>query len=182
MKSFNLSIISDSLYLQAYGLSFKTEEIPLVGAKASGVKGMKLKDDYVVSVNNFDYNKHEFISIITNKGTGKRVRLNEFELSTRTRRGVLVLREVKSNPYRVVKTFIEESKNQVGLKNGDISVIKLTELPISDRYSTGSQIVKQKITDAFIITNLTSKTTKKKDQISLEEIDDRLMTIDDFLN
>ena len=47
-----------------YGLSFKTDEIPLVGAKASGVKGMKLKDDYVVSVNNFDYNKHEYISIM----------------------------------------------------------------------------------------------------------------------
>ncbi len=190
-----------------YGLSFKTEEIPLVGAKASGVKGMKLKDDYVVSVNNFDYNKHEFISIITNKGTGKRVRLNEFELSTRTRRGVLVLREVKSNPYRVVKTFIEESKNQVGLKNGDISVIKLTELPISDRYSTGTAVVKHTINEAFLLQELKrindvkeqetivdieetvekkveepKEETKKKDQISLEEIDDRLMTIDDFLN
>ena len=183
-----------------YGLSFKTEEIPLVGAKASGVKGMKLKDDYVVSVNNFDYNKHEFISILTNKGTGKRVRLNEFELSTRTRRGVLVLREVKSNPYRVIKTFIEESKNQIGLKNGDISIIKLTELPISDRYSTGTSIVKHTVNESFLVQELKrindikeqetieeivleeKEEPKKKDQISLEEIDDRLMTIDDFLN
>ena len=182
-----------------YGLSFKTEEIPLVGAKASGVKGMKLKDDYVVSVNNFDYNKHEFISIITNKGTGKRVRLNEFELSTRTRRGVLVLREVKSNPYKVIKTFIEDSKNLIGLKNGEISLIKLTELPISDRYSTGTSIVKHAVNESFLVQELKrindikeqetieniveeKEEVKKKDQISLEEIDDRLMTIDDFLN
>ena len=182
-----------------YGLSFKTEEIPLVGAKASGVKGMKLKDDYVVSVNNFDYNKHEFISIITNKGTGKRVRLNEFELSTRTRRGVLVLREVKSNPYRVIKTFIEDSKNQIGLKNGDISIIKLTELPISDRYSTGGTLVKHEVNESFLVQELKrindikeqetieelveeKEEVRKKDKVSLEEIDDRLMTIDDFLN
>ena len=38
-----------------YALSFNTSEIPIVGVKASGVKAMKLKDDYLVSVNNFDY-------------------------------------------------------------------------------------------------------------------------------
>lgn len=83
-------------------------------------------------------------------------------------------------------------------------VVKLTELPIADRYSTGTQVTKQKLNDAFVITGL-SKTRKgqeslieeevvevkepeieekripKKDQVSLQEIDDRLMTIDDFL-
>lgn len=186
-----------------YGLSFKTEEIPLVGSKASGVKAMKLKDDYIVSVNNFSYNTHEYLTVITTKGTGKRVRLNEFELSTRTRRGIQVLREVKSNPYFVLTTFTEDSKNYIGLKNGEISTIKLTELPIADRYSTGSQIIKHEIDSAFIVTSLTRKQEEqleinakieelepqeekkeipKKEQISLKEIDDRLMTIDDFLN
>lgn len=189
-----------------YGLSFKTEEIPLVGVKASGVKAMKLKDDYLVAANNFSYNDHEYISIITTRGTGKRVRLNEFELSTRTRRGIQVLREVKSNPYEVLTTFIEDSKNYIGLKNDDINTIKLTELPIADRYSTGSQISKHELTAAFIITTLTRATKEqtkiveeketekekqtpqieekkipKKEKISLQEIDDRLMTIDDFL-
>ena len=184
-----------------YGLSFKTEEIPIVGVKASGVKAMKLKDDYLVSINNFSYSTHEFISIITNKGTGKRVRLTEFELSTRTRRGIQVLREVKSNPYYVVKTFIEDSKKHIGLKNGTIDIIKLTELPIADRYSNGSQIIKKNITTAYVVPSL-EKAEKvqeslieepeiievidekpiKKERVSLQEIDDRLMTIDDFLN
>lgn len=189
-----------------YGLSFKTEEIPLVGVKASGVKAMKLKDDCLVSINNFSTKEHEFISIITEKGTGKRVRLQEFELSTRTRRGIQVLREVKSNPYIVLTTFIEDSKNYIGLKNSDIKTIKLTELPIADRYSTGSQISKHALNDAFTIVTLTRcqkeqikidnqgendepkiikviEDNKKsaKEKISLQEIDDRLMTIDDFL-
>ena len=184
-----------------YGLSFKTDEIPLVGVKASGVKGMKLKDDYVVSVNNFSYTTHEFISILTTKGTGKRVRLSEFDISTRTRRGIQVLREVKSNPYIVLTTFISDSRNYIGLKNDDIISVKLTELPIADRYSTGSQISKREISDAFIIASLIrpnveqevlvdgseveevveEKAVPKKERISLDEIDDRLMTIDDFL-
>ena len=178
-----------------YGLSFKMDEIPVVGVKASGVKAMKLKDDYLVSVNEFSEEKDEFITIITTKGTGKRVRLNEFELSTRARRGLLVLREVKTNPYQILKTFITESKNYIGIKNESINTLKLTELPISDRYSTGKEITKHELFDAFLVKELeiysddvdnnTKKEEKpvpKKEKISLKEIDDRLMTIDDFLN
>ena len=191
----------DTIFLTTntgYGLSFKTEEIPIVGVKASGVKAMKLKDDYLVGVNNFSYQSHEYLSVVTTKGTGKRVRLNEFELSSRTRRGIQVLREVKSNPYRVLKTFVIDSKEYLGLKGNEIEIIKLTELPINDRYSTGSQITKHSIQDAFVVANLTKEEQgekeileqsqikeekiPKKDQISLQEIDDRLMTIDDFLN
>ena len=178
-----------------YGLSFKTSDIPVVGVKASGVKSMKLKDDKIVSINNFDYNKSEFISIITDKGTGKRVRLNEFPLSSRALRGLLVLREVKTNPYKVLKTFIIDNKKHIGIKNGDINVLKVTELPIFDRYSTGSQISKKELEDAFVISELekkeenvlsekeeTEEAIPKREKISLKEIDDRLMTIDDFLN
>ena len=183
-----------------YGLSFKTEEVPVVGVKASGVKAIKLKDDNLASVNQYSQTEDEFISIITTKGTGKRVRLNEFELSTRTRRGLLVIREVKTNPYKILKTFI------IGLKNSDINIIKLTELPISDRHSIGSQLTKHSLTDAFQESSLVRSTKEqidlidekvieekdvvvekeepkpRKEKISLKEIDDRLMTIDDFLN
>jgi topoisomerase-4 subunit A len=185
-----------------YALSFKTEEIPVIGVKAAGVKAMKLKDDYLVAVNNFSYNEHEFVSVITTKGTGKRVRLSEFELSTRTRRGILLIREVKTNPYEILTTFIDDSRNFIGLKNGDINIIKNTELPIADRYSTGSSVSKHNLTNAFIVATLKKennhqeqlvevpevekevveeKKIPKKEQISLQEIDDRLMTIDDFL-
>lgn len=209
----------DHLFLttdSGYGLIFKTDEVPLVGVKASGVKAIKLKDDNLIAINNFNPEKDEYISIITDKGTGKRIRLNEFEISSRTRRGLQVIREVKTNPYHVIKTFITDSRNYIGIKNGDINIIKLTELSINDRYSIGTQISKHGLTDAFIVATLTrnnkeqvkiidannseeheeqpkvTKTEKfiiepvetipKKEKISLKEIDDRLMTIDDFLN
>ena len=176
-----------------YGLSFPVSDIPLVGVKASGVKAIMLKDDYLVSSNNFDYNSQEFISIITDKGSAKRVRLSEFPISSRARRGLLLLREVKTNPYQILKTFIISPKEHIGIKTSEIDILKVTELPIMDRYSTGSQISKKEIVDAFEIKNLETKekfnevkkeveSTPKKDQIDLKSIDDRLMTIDDFLN
>ena len=182
-----------------YALSFNTSEIPIVGVKASGVKAMKLKDDYLVSVNNFDYSSDEFISVITSNGTAKRVRLSEFPISTRSRRGLLIIREVKTNPYFIIKTFIIDNRHYLGIKTASINNIKVTELPIMDRYSTGSQISKKEIIDCFVVSELTKKESfennsdnniieeetkhiPKKEQISLEEIDDRLMTIDDFLD
>lgn len=195
----NLFLVTDS----GYALSFKAEEVPLVGVKAAGVKGIKLKDDYLVSINNFDFTQDEYITVITDKGTAKRVRLNEFELSTRARRGLLIIREVKTNPYQVLKTFVADVKEFIGIKNEDIKTLKLTELPIADRHSIGSLISKKSLQDAFLVATLTpasleetasreetvgnieeEKVTEpaKKDRISLKEIDDRLMTIDDFLN
>jgi hypothetical protein len=108
---------------------------------------------------------------------------------TRPRRGLQIIREVKNNPYKVIKTFIIDNKVMIGIKNDTISTIKITELPIADRYSTGTQISKHNLVTAFqeerleeeVQDEVIEEEPRKRDQISLEEIDDRLMTIDDFL-
>ena len=88
---------------------------------------MKLKDDYLVSANMFDFNQDEYITVITDKGTAKRVRLNEFELLSRARRGLQIVREVKTNPYKVLKTFVVDNKEFIGIKNDDIKTIVTKE-------------------------------------------------------
>jgi topoisomerase-4 subunit A len=170
-----------------FGLWFDINDIPIVGLKTSGVKSINLKDDSVVSVNNF--NELDYISVVMNKGCGKRVKLSEFEKSTRARRGLMIVREVKTSPYKIVKTFAVDSKNYLGIKTDEINEIKLTELSIMDRYSTGNNITKKKIVDAFIVCNLVKKGESNdadiketpKPRVSLKEIDERLLTIDDYI-
>lgn len=169
-----------------YGLTYLKEEVPITGLKSSGVKAITLKNDFVVSghVYNDDY---EYLTVITRKNTGKRVRLNEFEHSTRGRKGVQIIKEIKTNPYYVLKTFIIDYKKLLGFKTGtEINELKLTELPISDRYKTGSTISKLDIIDVFNVQELTSKEEKEKkiekENISLEEVDKKILTIDDFLD
>ena len=174
---------------KGYGIAYSVDEIPVVGLKASGVKAIVLKGDNIISANNFSYEKDEYLTIITDKGTGKRIRLKEFPPMTRPRRGLQIIREVKNNPYKVIKTFIIDNKVMIGIKNDSISTIKITELPIADRYSTGTQITKHNLVTAFqeerleeeVQDEVIEEEPRKRDQISLEEIDDRLMTIDDFL-
>ena len=175
---------------KGYELSYKSEEISNIGLKASGVKAMSLKGDYIVSINNYSYEEDEYLSIITDKGTGKRVRLSEIPLQSRARRGLQIIRDVKNNPYQILNTFIVDVKNKIGLKSDKIEEVKISDLVITDRYSTGTSISKKDIIKAFIVKDLESKDSinteiieeiPKKEQISLEEIDDKLMTIDDFL-
>ena len=171
-----------------YGLWYDINEIPIVGLKASGVKGINLKDDYVVSVNNFG--ELDYISIIMDRGNGKRVKLSEFEKSGRARRGLMLVRDIKSNPYKIVKTFTCPSNSYIGIITEEVLSLKLTELSIADRYSTGNSITKKKIVNAFHVETLIKKDsnnksniekTEEKPKISLKEIDERLMTIDDYI-
>ncbi len=167
-----------------YGLRYKTSEISVVGIKASGVKAINLKDDEVVS--GILFNNTDYVTIITANGTGKRVKIIEFELSTRARRGVLLVRDVKTNPYHILKAFINVKK--IGILTNDINYMKVTELPIVDRYSTGTVINKKGIIDCFEEVSLTKD--KKEEpiieeeiiDISLDDVDEKILTIDDFLD
>ena len=171
--------------LNGMGLWYDIEEIPVSGVKSSGVKAINLKNDEVVSAYTFE-SKEEYLTVITDKSTGKRVKLNEFEKTTRGKRGILVIRDVKTNPYHVLKTFIV-SKANIGYKiKNDIDYIKLTELPIVDRYSSGTTITKGKISDAFLEATIIKKEKeeqkpKEEKKIDIEEIDKKIYTIDDFL-
>lgn len=171
-----------------YSLIFDISEVPITGVKSSGVKSINLKDDYVT--NGIIFNEsNEFLSVITNKGTGKRVRLHDLEKCVRARRGTMVIREVKTNPHKIVKTLIINSKDLLLIKTkNDIKKIKNTELPIMDRYSTGSAISKE-IIDVGVVKRLENKDNMfeiiKEDisekEVSLEEVDNKMLTIDDFL-
>lgn len=174
-----------------YGLHYHIDEIPVTGIKASGVKAINLKDDYVVS--GCVFNDIDYITVITDKGTGKRIKIEDIEMSSRARRGVQIIRDVKTNPYYLCKVFALSHKEMIGLKTkDDIKLIKTTELPIADRYSVGTVILKQALNDAYVVASLvdssSSNEVEKKEEeqpiekISLDNIDERIMTIDDFLD
>lgn len=182
---------------KGYGLWYDRSEIPTIGLRTAGVKAINLKDDEVVSGCVFD-GSSEYVTVITHKGLAKRIKPSEFEKTSRAKRGLLLLREVKSNPQEIIKVFVGDAKRNILLKsNGKDKELKLTEIPIMDRYSTGSTISKSKIdlvSDVAILTNdniempkeiskpVTKEEAKEKKEVSIKEIDDKFMTIDDFLD
>ncbi len=159
-----------------YGLRYLSLEVPLTGLRGSGVKAINLKDDEVVSASS--YTEATYILIITDKNTGKRVKLEEVEITSRARKGVLLVRDVKTNPYSIIKSFIIEGKNIIGVITDKINYLKSSDFKLCDRYQTGSNIAQGNIKNAFIYVKDISK---EEAPVSLEEIDEQMMTIDDFL-
>ena len=87
-----------------YGLRYLTSEVPITSLRGSGVKAINLKDDFVVSGESFT--EASYITVVTDKGTAKRIKLEEFDLSTRARKGLQVVRDVKTNPYHILNSFV----------------------------------------------------------------------------
>lgn len=182
----------DEIFIETskgYGLWFSKDEIPVVGIKAGGVKAITLKDDSVISILNFNEQDNKYLAIVTDKGTGKRMHLKDFDKTTRARRGLLTIRDVKTNPYHVVAAFFLSPKEEIGLKNGEITYYKGSDLTIADRYSTGSTLRKGGVDTAFKVVELNDINNQEEEieileveKPDLEKLDARLMTIDDFLN
>ena len=144
---------------KGYALHFSIEEVPVVGSKAAGVKAINLKDgDTVQSA--FIANTKSFF-ILTQRGSLKRMALDDIPLAKRAGRGLQVLRELKSKPHRVFlagpvlsdantqdldlfSTEVQESDDQqileVMSKTGKLEQVNLVELGLSERTSNGSFI------------------------------------------
>ncbi len=178
-----LFVTNNGLYLR-----FNTSEIPVVGTKASGVKGINLSNDYVVYAGSL--NNQEYLNVFTNYKTIKRVKVTDLVSISRAKKGNMLFKKAKTKDYKIASAYLTLSKdiNLYRIDN-EFKELKNSEIPIMDLASTGSQvkfnydlfIVKQELID---ITNRSSekneeveiekKETKKEEQLSFASF------IDDF--
>ena len=153
-------VVLDDIMLiteKGYALRFNIEEVPVIGAKAAGVKAVNLKDDDVV-VAAFISNTSS-VYLLTHRGSLKRMATEEIPVTSRAKRGLQVLRELKAKPHRVFvagpvltvqgdfdlfTSQVEEQTNgqvlHVLSNTGKSYDIDVTQLSFSERTSNGSFI------------------------------------------
>ncbi|WP_285140663.1 DNA topoisomerase IV subunit A [Lactococcus petauri] len=145
-----------------YALRFNISEIPVVGAKAAGVKAMNLKAGDLVKSAFFVQTDSWYL--LTQRGFIKRVKSEDIPETSRANRGLQVLRPLKSNPHTVFsagsvintdKTPLSETVDlfspaeaedtptdksqilEVTSAVGKVYQTELTDLNLSDRASNG---------------------------------------------
>ena len=141
-----------------YALRFNVAEVPVVGAKAAGVKAINLKKDDVL-VAAFIANTASFY-LLTQCGSLKRMAITGIPVTSRANRGLQVLRELKTKPHRVfaagpvfgeqpvkldlfsseTPTIEEEQILSIVSNKGTTYEVNLTDLSLSERTSNGSFI------------------------------------------
>lgn len=133
---------------KGFALKFNKEEIPVVGLKTSGVKGIKLVDDEVT--NGFITNtSHEYITIFTDQNTAKKIRLEEIEYSRRSLKGDNILKSPKSRNYEIIESYAANRETKYGIIDGDTKMIKSSDINIMEKPSVGSVINKGNIENIF---------------------------------
>ena len=161
-----------------YYVNIDTEEIPVVGARASGVRGMNLKDDVLAAGLSLD--SSEYLSIFTNNKTAKRVKVSELETHNRAKKGSTLIKKVKSFDYKIIKALLTDGKDELFLKcDNEITKIKNTDISILDLKSTGGTISRYKIDDVFTSTVVDSSLKNNKNENeevkTLEENTDKVV-------
>lgn len=163
-----------------YALRFNIEEVPVVGAKAAGVKAMNLKEDDILQ-SAFICNTSSFY-LLTQRGSLKRVSIEEIPATSRAKRGLQVLRELKNKPHRVFLAGAVAEQGFVGdlfstevdgndqtllvqSNKGTIYESRLQDLNLSERTSNGSfisdTISDEEVFDAYLQEAYTEFESKK---------------------
>ncbi len=126
-----------------YSLRFGTDEIPTSGVKTGGVKGIGLKEgDEVIGASSI-YSSHEYLCVFTDNKTAKRIKLADIEKTNRAKRGILIIKKVKSTVYHLEKALLCDAKTMFNLKYLDeVLKLKASDVPIMDISSTGSNVTK----------------------------------------
>lgn len=131
---------------KAYAVRYDVSEVPESGAKAAGVKSVNLKDDdFVVSYILVDpqYLNLVRVGLVTQRGAFKQFKVKLINKVSRAKRGVLVLRELKNNPHRIVAVASYGQDHELTITTSSKRWIKLetNDYPLGDRYSNGSFVV-----------------------------------------
>ncbi len=131
---------------RAYAVRYRVDEISTSGPHAVGVKSINLKpDDYVVDflLISPQFSDSITVGLITQRGAFKQFKLDLIALSSRAKRGILVLRELKTKPHRIqaVAGYGQNHELKLTTSSQRHFVINTNDYPLGDRYSNGSFVL-----------------------------------------
>lgn len=130
---------------QAYALRFSLTELSLTGVRTSGVKGINLKPEDKLISTLVVKDESESVLIATQRGSVKRIAMKEIDRAARAQRGLVVLKELKSNPHRIVGTALVRPGETVILATSKDSKVPIEAgtLRLVDRLSNGSAVTNE---------------------------------------
>ena len=130
---------------RSYSLRYGLNEISEYGLKAQGVQAINLKQGDRLSVAGVIDNDKETqqIIILTQRGNIKRFNVDIVAQARRASRGILILKELKQNPHRILAGLVVDNIDRSLAVLGDtgfISSFQVKDIPLSDRLSNGSSL------------------------------------------
>jgi topoisomerase-4 subunit A len=128
----------------AIGLRYSLEEIPTTGPRTAGVKAIALgANDVVVGMQ--VVRDGDALAVLSNRGAFKWMPVTEIPVTSRGRKGVAIMRELKKDPHLIAAVVAVDGTEPTPLtittdRQKTFDVVP-TDHPSGTRYSNGSFII-----------------------------------------
>jgi topoisomerase-4 subunit A len=190
--SYNVMIVSKN----GLAVSFPEDQVNPIGVRAGGVKGINLKPGDELADATIFHPTSDSVLLATNKGNMKRIRATEF-LANRANRGMLSIKDIKSNPHEVANVVNVGPNDIVQYYiNNEIAEIVAKDVSFYERNSIGKNVCNFLIEDMINKVEYVKVVEKKKRKVQKKKIateakvmtrteikhESKDLTIDDFLD
>jgi DNA gyrase subunit A len=133
-----------------YSITFDEKQVRPMGRTAAGVKGIRLASgDYVVGIDK--YREDADVLLVTEKGYGKRTRLEEFKEQNRGGKGLKTIDVTGKNGSLVAFKVVTEDEELVILTGeGHVIRLQVQDISVQKRYSRGVLLIKLSADDKIV--------------------------------
>ena len=134
----DLILISEEGYCNKYS----SEILSDLAAKAQGVMGINVKNDFLAGVA-VDHHNNDELLLAAEKGAFKRMHKENLEYTSRNTKGYRIFRQVKSNPHRIQSVKMVSSYTNLYIcDQGKTEEIPVSNIPFMDSEQTFSTPIK----------------------------------------
>lgn len=145
----NVAFINDEdvIIITKNGMSirFETKNIAPIGRVTAGVKSIKLSDGDEVLIGLPVISNDDTVAVFTEKGFGKKSKIEEFPVQGRAGKGVLIYKPTPTTGNLVGATIVNDKDNILLVGRPNSICIAATDVPQLARASVGNIMIKNTI-------------------------------------
>ncbi|CAH0418371.1 DNA topoisomerase IV subunit A [Periweissella ghanensis] len=126
-----------------YAVQYDLTEVSVTGARTAGVRAMDLRDNEIIA-SALIVKATDEIGIVTQRGAFKRMPVSDIAVTSRARRGSMILRELKAQPHEIVAACVivdPLAPLEVITSRNLVHDIIPANYPVSSGYSNGTFVI-----------------------------------------
>jgi DNA gyrase subunit A len=158
---------------QGQSIRFREKDVRPMGRAASGVRGIRLKENDMVVKMDIIKSKDSYVYILTEKGLGKKTDIDEYRLQNRGGSGIKAMLLTKKTGSIVGVSIVE--KGQLGdflvvSKQGQMIRIHMEDIPLRGRVTQGVFVMRLNENDAVASMSFIKKTDDTEEEANQKDL------------
>lgn len=147
---------------KGYALRYALENVSPTSIRSAGVKAMRLVDDELASAVSCATFTDDFLYLVLEDGSTKRMKITEIEIGNRTTKGTLLLKAKKIHPAHILDAYTIARNDDIFVfdNNHDVTKLKAFDTNISAKQEGLKKSVSHPIISSTMIHDLTINATK----------------------